>query len=81
MSCQDSSYSFDSSGGVFPDGYCVWEERNGVYYPISCHCRDGFCCGSGPGGMKRSKFAGQRVRWPCELGTSGAQQQQQQQQF
>ena len=47
-----SSSSFDTYGGKFPDGYCVWE-LGGPMGPvlISCHCRPTYVCGAPPGDM------------------------------
>lgn len=65
MTCQDMSCEFDSSGGAFPDGYCIWEQdAGGLFTVISCHCREGYCCGSGPTRVK-NPVRGQRYKIPC----------------
>lgn len=64
MTCQDMSCVFDSSGGAFPNGYCVWEQYAGDFVVISCHCKEGYCCGTGPIGIK-SPYDGQRFKFPC----------------
>jgi len=57
--------SFDSSGGVFPDGYCIWALHfDSSPSAISCHCRTGHECGSGPLGVE-PEYEGQLVKWPC----------------
>jgi len=67
---------FDSSGGAFPDGYCVWEvSLSNPPQLISCHCREGFVCGNGPTKFD-ARFEGQLVRHPCQPARTEAQQQQ-----
>ena len=58
--------SFESSGGAFPDGYCVWQ----LFFDdppqlVSCHCRDGYVPGAGPLGVI-PEFDGQVIKWSCE---------------
>lgn len=78
MTCQDMSCVYDSSGGAFPDGYCVWvyHEPTGQYNLWSCHCREGYCCGQSPASIRRP-YDGQRVRQTCRLKAKPQQQQQQ----
>jgi len=75
MTCQDMSCTYDSSGGAFPDGYCIWESSSMGWLPISCHCKKGYCCGDGPGTMRRP--SGQLLKWPCRLREKHAHEQQQ----
>jgi hypothetical protein len=69
--------SFDSSGGAFPDGYCVWRVKFGEPpTQVSCHCREGYVCGDGPIGFI-PKFEEQYVKSPCVLPRAQGQQSQQ----
>ena len=58
--------SFESSDGVFPDGYCLWRLFFGTSPQLtSCHCRNGFVPGDGPLGVIPD-FDGQVIKWSCE---------------
>ncbi|MBC8877082.1 MAG: hypothetical protein H8E44_47240 [Planctomycetes bacterium] len=65
MTCQEMSCVFDSSGGAFPNGYCIWEKVDRGCFLISCHCQVGFCCGEGPGEIAGP--IGLRIKWPCDI--------------
>jgi hypothetical protein len=87
MTCEQMSCEFDSSGGAFPNGYCLWEEVSPNYYvPISCHCKEGYCCGDGPAGKrqpskqpsKQSSYRGKIVKWQCDPKATHLHQQRQQ---
>ena len=59
--------SFDSSGGAFPDGYCVWELVNGGDHTVvAVHCREGYVPGDGPQ-TAEPDYDGQLVKWPCDV--------------
>ena len=64
-SCSDCSYL--SSGGDFPDGYCIWLLRKGRA-PIcqGCYCKEGFKCQS-PAADRIPDFEGQTVKVPCKI--------------
>lgn len=63
MTCQDMSCSFDSSAGTFPNGYCIWENIDGLWEAVACHCKEGYCCGDPPIGFDRP--TGQFIKVPC----------------
>lgn len=56
---QDSSY--DSSGGLFPDGYCIWKGSQ----LISSHCKAGYGCGGAPPTGAEQRFEGECVKVAC----------------
>ena len=58
--------SFDSSGGVFEKGYCVWEYRvaDGIWRLIACHCKPGYKPVA-PGPLPGSPHDGQRIKVSC----------------
>ena len=59
--------SYDSSGGAYPNGYCVWQyDRYGHPVLLSCHCKTGYTCQSPNGGYA---YANQTVRTPCIPGS------------
>ncbi len=65
MGCSDCSYL--SSGGEFPNGYCVWLLRDiGDHDCLECYCKDGFEC-EAPPPNRLPQFEGETIRVPCIL--------------
>jgi hypothetical protein len=64
--------SFESSGGMFPDGYCLWQLFIGTSPNlVACHCRESYVPGDGPLGVI-PEFDGQVIKWSCELPPSSS---------
>lgn len=64
MGC--SECSFLSSGGDYPDGYCLWLLRKNLPHVCqSCFCQDGFECDP-PSPHREPEFEGQVVKVPCK---------------
>lgn len=57
--------SYDSSGGIFPNGYCVWDTISGTV--VSTHCVTGYVCGNrNPEEIKsQARFGGDLLRLDC----------------
>ncbi len=53
--------SYDSSGGVYGNGYCIW--KDGVL--ISSHCKEGYECGGAPPKDVKPRFEGECIRVAC----------------
>ncbi|WP_417851835.1 hypothetical protein [Thalassoglobus sp.] len=53
--------SYDSSGGVFQNGYCIWKGT----VLISSHCKDGYNCGGGPPKGVKVRFEGEYYKVGC----------------
>ncbi|QDT35561.1 hypothetical protein Mal48_48390 [Thalassoglobus polymorphus] len=53
--------SFDSSGGAFQNGYCIWKGT----ILISSHCKEGYNCGGGPPKDYVPRFEGECVKIGC----------------
>ena len=63
MSC-----SYDSSGGAFPNGYCVYELSGGADPLLQeCKCKDGFQCDPPVGDSAKAAYFGQIIRTECKL--------------
>lgn len=63
MTCEQLSCTFDTSGGIFPNGYCIWMNIEGQWVAYECHCKEGYCCGESPVGIKRP--SGQLLKVAC----------------
>ena len=64
MSCSDCS--FQSSGGDYPDGYCLWLLRFGqAHVCIACYCKDGYEC-QAPAPDRVPIFEGETIKVPCK---------------
>lgn len=58
---QASDGSYDSSGGLFPDGYCLWKG----HVLISMNCKPGYNCGGAPPPDFQPRFVGECVKVGC----------------
>lgn len=58
------SSEYDSSSGVYPDGYCVWYWYGGVWLLQSCHCKSGYVCDD-PNGNYSGSYEEETQKFPC----------------
>lgn len=64
----DSSSSFQSSAGMYEDGYCIWEWNGEDFILQSCHCKTAQhkCQKPQPGGSASPPlFEGERRKERC----------------
>ena len=63
MGC--SSCSFLSSGGDYPNGYCLYLLRQGQHHLcLGCYCKDGFVCRA-PSPDRIPSYEGETIKVPC----------------
>ena len=63
FSCDVGDGSYDSSGGEFPEGYCILNASTGTI--VSTHCAPGFSCSGAPPAEIKARFAGDCVKIAC----------------